>query len=104
VQLVLGHALLTTRQLYLTPREEDVIRRILAHRAEQIGQARQRARAAPAPGYRREHGRAIRERNVVTAGDGVPRTAASAAAGSSAGWPAAPALPGAPGGNCPATG
>jgi site-specific recombinase XerD len=54
VQLVLGHALLTTTQLYLTPRKEDVIRRILAHHAEQVGQARRRARPAPAPGYRRE--------------------------------------------------
>jgi integrase len=54
VQLVLGHALLTTTQLYLTPRKEDVIRRILAHHAEQVGQARQRARAVPAPGYRPE--------------------------------------------------
>jgi site-specific recombinase XerD len=54
VQLVLGHALLTTTQLYLTPRKEDVIRRILAHHGEQVRQARQRARPAPAPGYRRE--------------------------------------------------
>jgi site-specific recombinase XerD len=54
VQLVLGHALLTTTQLYLTPRTEDVIRRILAHHDEQVRQARQRARPAPAPGYRRE--------------------------------------------------
>jgi integrase len=52
VQLVLGHALLTTTQLYLTPRKEDVIRRVLAHHAEQVRQARGRAR--PAPGYRRE--------------------------------------------------
>jgi integrase len=54
VQLVLGHALLTTTQLYLTPRKQDVIRRILAHHARQVGQARQRARQAPAPGYRPE--------------------------------------------------
>jgi site-specific recombinase XerC len=54
VQLVLGHALLTTTQLYLTPRKEDVIRRVLAHHAEQVRQARGRARQAPAPGYRRE--------------------------------------------------
>jgi hypothetical protein len=50
VQLVLGHALLTTTQLYLTPRKEDVIRRILAHHDEQVRQARQRAQPAPAPG------------------------------------------------------
>jgi site-specific recombinase XerD len=54
VQFVLGHALLTTTQLYLTPRQEEVIRRILAHHGEQVRQARQRARPAPAPGYRRE--------------------------------------------------
>jgi integrase len=54
VQLVLGHAQLTTTQLYLTPREEDVIRRVLAHHAGQVRQARQRTRPAPAPGYRRE--------------------------------------------------
>lgn len=30
VQFVLGHAALTTTQLYLTPRKEDVIRRVLA--------------------------------------------------------------------------
>ena len=54
VQLVLGHALLTTTQLYLTPRKEDVIRRVLAHHGEQVRQARQRSRPVPAPGYRRE--------------------------------------------------
>jgi site-specific recombinase XerD len=54
VQYVLGHAQLTTTQLYLTPRKEDVIRRMLAHHAEQTRQARQRAVAAPAPGYRPE--------------------------------------------------
>ena len=46
VQLVLGHALLTTTQLYLTPRKEDVIRRVLAHHGEQVRQARERARPA----------------------------------------------------------
>jgi site-specific recombinase XerD len=54
VQLVLGHAQLTTTQLYLTPRKEDVIRRVLAHHAEQARQAARRARPAPAPGYRPE--------------------------------------------------
>src|ERR1022692_2327696 len=54
VQLVLGHAQLTTTQIYLTPRKEDVIRRVLAHHAEQVRQAGQRARPAPAPGYRPE--------------------------------------------------
>jgi site-specific recombinase XerD len=54
VQFVLGHAQLTTTQIYLTPRKEDVIRRVLAHHAEQIRQASARARPAPAPGYRPE--------------------------------------------------
>ena len=54
VQLVLGHAALSTTQLYLTPRKEDVIRRVLAHHAEVSGQAAERARPAPAPGYRPE--------------------------------------------------
>ena len=54
VQLVLGHAQLTTTQIYLTPRKEDVIRRVLAHHAQQVRQAAERARPAPAPGYRPE--------------------------------------------------
>ena len=54
VQLVLGHAQLTTTQIYLTPRKEDVIRRVLAHHAGQTRQAAARARPAPAPGYRPE--------------------------------------------------
>jgi site-specific recombinase XerD len=54
VQLVLGHAQLTTTQIYLTPRKEEVIRRVLAHHAEQTRQASVRARPAPAPGYRPE--------------------------------------------------
>ena len=54
MQLVLGHAQLTTTQLYLTPRKEDVIRRVLAHHAEQTRRAAERAWPAPAPGYRPE--------------------------------------------------
>ena len=54
VQLVLGHALLTTTQIYLTPRKEEVIRRVLAHHVEQTRQAAGRARPAAAPGYRPE--------------------------------------------------
>ena len=55
VQFVLGHAQLTTTQLYLTPRQEDVVRRILAHHAEQTRVAAARS-AVPmkAPGYRKE--------------------------------------------------
>ncbi len=54
VQLVLGHAQLTTTQIYLTPRKEDVIRRVLAHHAEQTRQAAARMAPPPAPGYRAE--------------------------------------------------
>lgn len=54
VQFVLGHALLTTTQLYLSPRKQDVIRRILAHHAQQSAKAAERAAPPPAPGYRPE--------------------------------------------------
>jgi hypothetical protein len=54
VQFVLGHAQLTTTQIYTTPRQEDVIRRLLAHHAGQTRQAAGRARPAPVPGYRPE--------------------------------------------------
>ena len=54
VQFVLGHALLSTTQIYLTPRKEEVIRRVLAHHAEQTRQTSQRTQPAPAPGYRPE--------------------------------------------------
>lgn len=53
VQFVLGHARLTTTQIYLTPRQEDVIRRVLAHHAGQVRQAAQR-RSVAAPGYKPE--------------------------------------------------
>ena len=54
VQLVLGHAQLSTTQIYLTPRKEDVIRRLLTHHAEQTKRAAERVVPAPAPGYRPE--------------------------------------------------
>jgi site-specific recombinase XerD len=54
VQFVLGHALLTTTQLYLNPRKEAVIRRILAHHAQQSQKAAERTAPPPAPGYRPE--------------------------------------------------
>jgi site-specific recombinase XerD len=54
VQYVLGHAQLTTTQLYLTPRKEDVIRRVLAHHAEQTRQAAARTAPTAASGYRTE--------------------------------------------------
>jgi len=53
VQYVLGHAQLTTTQIYLTPRKEDVIERVLAHHAEQTRKAVQQA-PPPAAGYRPE--------------------------------------------------
>ena len=54
VQFVLGHAQLSTTQIYLTPRKQDVIRRVLAHHAEQARRAAQRAVPTPAPGYQPE--------------------------------------------------
>lgn len=54
VQFVLGHAKLSTTQLYLTPRKEDVIRRVLAHYEEQSKRAVERAAKTPAAGYREE--------------------------------------------------
>ncbi len=54
VQFVLGHAQLTTTQLYITPRKEDVIRRVLAHHAAETQRARERTPVVAAPGYREE--------------------------------------------------
>jgi site-specific recombinase XerD len=54
VQFVLGHAQLTTTQIYLTPRREEVVRRVLAHHAEQTRQAAARLAPQPAPRYSAE--------------------------------------------------
>lgn len=54
VQFVLGHAQLSTTQIYLTPRKEEVIRRVLAHHSEQTRRAADRVTPAAAPGYRPE--------------------------------------------------
>jgi site-specific recombinase XerD len=54
VQFVLGHAQLTTTQIYLTPRKEDVIRRLLAHHAEQTRRAAERVSPPLAAGYQPE--------------------------------------------------
>ena len=68
VQAVLGHAQLATTQIYLTPRAEDVIRRVLAHHGEQVRQARQRAGPPPAAGYRPgDAAGAVRDGELMTA-------------------------------------
>ena len=54
VQFVLGHAQLTTTQLYIAPRQEDVIRRVLAHHAEQSRRTKEHEPEALAPGYSSE--------------------------------------------------
>ena len=54
VQFVLGHAQLTTTQIYLNPRKEDVVRRVLAHHAEATRRAAQRVPPPVASGYRTE--------------------------------------------------
>jgi integrase len=51
VAWVLGHAQLSTTQVYLTPRKEDVIRRVLAHHADQVRRTAERPVPAPAPSY-----------------------------------------------------
>ncbi|MFF2078369.1 tyrosine-type recombinase/integrase [Kitasatospora sp. NPDC058162] len=50
VQWVLGHAHLTTTQLYLPASQDEVIERVRAHHARQAEQ-RERPPAPPAPGY-----------------------------------------------------
>jgi len=51
VQWVLGHALLSTTQIYVVPSAEDVIAATLAHHRRR---AQPRPAAEPAPGYRPE--------------------------------------------------
>ena len=51
VAWVLGHAQLSTTQVYLTPRKEDVVRRVLAHHADQVRRTAERPVPAPAPSY-----------------------------------------------------
>jgi hypothetical protein len=49
VQWLLGHALITTTQIYTEPSADEVVARMRAHHA---AQAEPRPPAVPAPGYR----------------------------------------------------
>lgn len=53
VQWVLGHARLTTTQIYLTPFEDEVIATVRAHHARRA-EPRPPVPPVPAPGYRPE--------------------------------------------------
>lgn len=53
VQWVLGHAHLTTTQIYVSPTPKDVVDNVLAHHRRQAGR-RDRASEPPAGGYRPE--------------------------------------------------
>jgi integrase len=52
VQWVLGHAHLSTTEIYLTPNPGELVERLLAHHARQAEAAA--GPPAPAPGYRSE--------------------------------------------------
>jgi len=54
VQWVLGHAQLTTTQIYLRPREDEVIARVLDHQRTRREPGRGTAPIAPVGGYRPE--------------------------------------------------
>lgn len=51
VQAVMGHAALTTTQLYLAPDRDEVVEQVLAHHARQAQRLRQPRSAPPGPGY-----------------------------------------------------
>ena len=51
VQWVMGHAHLTTTELYLTPTKEEVVASVLAHHARQAMQREDPVPPPPAPGY-----------------------------------------------------
>jgi integrase len=51
VQWVLGHAHLTTTELYLTPSKEEVVAGVLAHHARQVERRDEPVPPPPAPGY-----------------------------------------------------
>ena len=52
VQWVLGHAHLSTTQIYVSPAPEDVVASVLAHHRRQA--ARASTPPAPSPGYKPE--------------------------------------------------
>ena len=54
VQWILGHAQLTTTQIYTTPASEDVIASVLAHHARRAGGPAAEAPPAAALQYRPE--------------------------------------------------
>jgi integrase len=51
VQAVMGHAALTTTQLYLAPDRDEVVEQVLAHHARQAQQRQQAPSPPPGPGY-----------------------------------------------------
>jgi len=51
VQWVMGHAHLTTTELYLTPTKEEVVASVLAHHARQAVRREDPVPPPPAPGY-----------------------------------------------------
>ena len=51
VQWVLGHAHLTTTELYLTPSQDEVVAGVLAHHARQANRRDEPTPPPPAPGY-----------------------------------------------------
>lgn len=51
VQLVMGHAHLSTTEIYLTPNSDEVIAGVLAHHARTVEQRDKPAPSPPAPGY-----------------------------------------------------
>jgi integrase len=51
VQAVMGHAALTTTQLYLAPDRDEVVEQVLAHHARQAQRRQQPPSPPPGPGY-----------------------------------------------------
>jgi hypothetical protein len=51
VQWVLGHAHLTTTELYVTPTQDEVVAGVLAHHARQAARRQEPTPTPPAAGY-----------------------------------------------------